>query len=161
MNLPLFINNSLMTEAYPTHLAAPACTLPNPHKTKLFLWQQVNNLSQAPEMCKTSDSWIRDTRKKKNQTDFCHEFTHLKRWLWMTSDTYKDNRILLLLGVLNPTGNSESYLVLMNSSDHFISTAVQLQGIQIKSTYALLFHYRARRWTSVGYKLKMVVFLYS
>lgn len=79
----------------------------------------------------------------------------------MTNDTYKDNRILLLLGVLNPARNSESYLVLMNSSDHFISTAVQLQGTKIKATYALLFHYGARRWTSVGYKLKMVVFLFS
>lgn len=78
----------------------------------------------------------------------------------MTNHTYKDNRILLLLGVLNPTGNSEGYLVLMNSSDHFMSTAVQFQGIKIKSTYALLFHYRAKRWMSVGYKLKMVVFVY-
>lgn len=67
MSFPTFINNSLMTATYPTHLAAPACMLPNPHVTKLFQWQQVNKPSQAPEMYNTSNFWAEDARRKETK----------------------------------------------------------------------------------------------
>lgn len=113
MNLPPFINDSLMTETYLTHLAAPACMLPNPHITKLFQWQQVNKLSQAPEMYNTSDSWTEDARRKETKQISVWR-SHIKICLWMTNNTYEDNRTLLLLGALNSTGKSEGCLVLLN-----------------------------------------------
>lgn len=84
MNLsPTVINNNLITEVYPTHLATSACTLPKLNRTKLLLlikqYKLDKKLSPAPER-HILQILEYDTEEEKNNLP-CGWKPHFKRCL--------------------------------------------------------------------------------